>query len=609
MKKLIHSSFELDLSLFGISDSEENSWFSDTFFSKISYPFEIDLENNLDVAFGFISQYNTYPETIYPLKFQENDTIEDATLEIQEVTGKKLQAIYETGLDNFPSWDKKLAELSLLEFDLPEGTSIYQHAKEMINKSYPEVNYCWPMVHVNYYDATEPLYEYFESIINQFKAGNFIENEVYIATSASLNKNIMQPAIYFLYILKKGVEDAGYTLAGDILQDEIFAKMALFATVDYFKKRVPNVTDVYKSWNDYYEIININNGWFFCKYSETVDVPKWGKYLVTGIVGLSAQNPSTVEVITSKIAIFFNGILLYTNQGFQQYDEFQVDVLFISTNTPTNNLIVYAESRAVADALLFNLQLIMVEEYDDTGWSIPSVHNENKVNLKQAVPNLTFGDVVKVVKNWYNYDFDVVDKIVFMNKIENQVNYDNAISLEDYEIKLPTRSYQKGMSFLLKFSDIDNKEIKYEQIFQDASGIKSLNIVTNDKTSTIEIEGLPLPNVDKFGINTAFAFEKNDSKIYTLLYDGLQIGRNLTKDPSPMYLTNVWEKYWRKWLTFRINSIGFKWSFKAFSVDIYKLNIKQKIRAYNNYHIIKSLIKTEIKPGIIEIEITTESIK
>jgi hypothetical protein len=50
MRKLIHSKFELDLSPFKISDTEENNWFSDSFFTKYSFPFGVDLTDDLDVA-------------------------------------------------------------------------------------------------------------------------------------------------------------------------------------------------------------------------------------------------------------------------------------------------------------------------------------------------------------------------------------------------------------------------------------------------------------------------------------------------------------------------------------------------------------------------------
>ena len=59
MRKLIHPNFELDLSGFQLSDNEENNWFSDSFFTKYSFPFEIDLTNEIDEATGFISQLNS----------------------------------------------------------------------------------------------------------------------------------------------------------------------------------------------------------------------------------------------------------------------------------------------------------------------------------------------------------------------------------------------------------------------------------------------------------------------------------------------------------------------------------------------------------------------
>ena len=102
MKKLIGSNWELDLTLFNISETQENSDFTDNLFTKISLPFEIDLTNDLDIAFGFISSYLTAPQTLYNVKYQDGDTIVDAVFEILEEQGGKLQCNYEAGIDEFP---------------------------------------------------------------------------------------------------------------------------------------------------------------------------------------------------------------------------------------------------------------------------------------------------------------------------------------------------------------------------------------------------------------------------------------------------------------------------------------------------------------------------
>ena len=68
---------------------------------------------------------------------------------------------------------------------------------------------------------------------------------------------------------------------------------------------------------------------------------------------------------------------------------------------------------------------------DSTGVAVPTVSNENKIDLTRAVPNLNFVDFIKVVKNWFNYDLNVVGKVAVMNPIENEINYQNTIDLHN----------------------------------------------------------------------------------------------------------------------------------------------------------------------------------
>jgi hypothetical protein len=48
----------------------------------------------------------------------------------------KLSCTTRFGYEQLPSFDKKLSELSLDKFDLPSGTTIYQHAESLITKKW-----------------------------------------------------------------------------------------------------------------------------------------------------------------------------------------------------------------------------------------------------------------------------------------------------------------------------------------------------------------------------------------------------------------------------------------------------------------------------------------
>lgn len=611
-KKLIHSDFELDLSNFKTTDTEENSWFSDAFSTKISYPWEIDLTSNLDAAFDFISLYNTAPKTLYNVKYTEDDILSDATFEIQEAVGNKLQCIYERGIDEFPSWDKKLSELSLIDIDLPSGTTIYQHATSMLNKVWPEVNYCFPAIHVNYYDTADDLWLNFEKIINNYKNGSFLQNTVDFENTIFYNKNIMQPTCFLLYLLNKIVEDAGFTLAGDILTDEVIIKKFVFSPIDYFKTREILEINISKLSQDYFEVLQTSPyGHQFVSYVSEKSVNVWGVYNLLGTFSGKSLTAGLFILNAVEIDIYFNGALIHSESHIAlDFESYFIDLNFQTTNTINNVLKVVSTSRlGINDLVIQDLQVLMVQQFYPDGTPIPSVINEPIVNLKKAVPDMTAGELVTMVKNYHNYSFEPVDKIIYMNRIADEISFNDAASIEEHEIKNPTRRFQQGMSFLLKFIDVESKEFTFAQVFQNVDGYTSGTFVKNDKTNTIEINALPMPFVERSGLKTAYCFEKNESLPYLGLYDGLHFGRNTTLDPLPILLPAVHLRSWYKWFLFRINAVVFKWSFKAFSSKINWLNSKKKIYAYKNFHLIKSIIKTEIKPGLLEVEIETESIK
>jgi hypothetical protein len=52
--------------------------------------------------------------------------------------------------------------------------------------------------------------------------------------------------------------------------------------------------------------------------------------------------------------------------------------------------------------------------------AIPTVSNENKVDLTRAVLTLLFLDFIKVVKNWFNYDLNVIGKLAIMNLLKKK---------------------------------------------------------------------------------------------------------------------------------------------------------------------------------------------
>jgi len=612
MRKLIHTNFELDLSSLKLIDNEENPWFLDEIPLKFTFPFELDLTDENEQNFGFISSYNTSPETIYPLIYVHGNQMEQAELEIEEITDKKLQATLTFGLDKLPSWDKKLSELPLDKFDLV-GETIYEHAEEVIALTYPAVNYNFPQIHVEGFDPEDELWTEFPGRINNTVAGSFVPNSIDPIDFHSINPTIIQPLPYWLHVLQKGFEDSGLTLEGTILTDERMLKKCLYTNKQYFVKRDNPEYSIYLNGTDYIEetFISVAAG-TRGKYEAILDITEWGKFNILGNIKRLVVAYNEFPATTIK----FNGVTIYQQTGFGQ--SYFVDQTFETTEFGPNELKVTIYSRVptnpagigvnLAELVICDLQILALVLYDSPSTTIPTIINENKIDLTKAVPDMTFGDFVKVILNWYNYDYDIKENIVTMNKIESQMNYNDAFDLSMFDIRTPVRRFKKGFSYVLKFQDVET-DYEYLPVFQSNNEILYTGYKKDDKTSTIEVNALPLPQLLRDGRTTAHAFMTDESKPFAVFYDGLIGGLNVTSDPQAMMFPQVHETNWKNWFANRINAQEYKWNFKADFFEIAALKAKGKVFAYGRYHIVKKIQRTELSPDNFEVEIETETLK
>ena len=195
------------------------------------------------------------------------------------------------------------------------------------------------------------------------------------------------------------------------------------------------------------------------------------------------------------------------------------------------------------------------------------------------------------------------------DKRNSKINYEDAIDLSEFET-FPERTYIKGISFLLKYQDANNEINNHTKVIFDDDGIKTSGFTENDKTNTIEIESFPLKNEFKEGVQTAYAVESEKQKMYTVLYGGLNSdGLNLTEDVGPILIPNLVENYYNDWFRFRINGIGYKFTFNCYIEQIKSLTAKNKIFNFGRYFIIKTLIKRQVKKDLNEVEIDCFTLK
>lgn len=608
MRKLIHSDFELDLSNFKLSVQKENFWFSEGFFTSFSFPFEMELTDELDALLGFISRYNSVDPKIYiECKHYHNNEISDAILEIEQLQDR-ISGIIRFGYEQLPNFDKKLSELPLDKFELPEGVDIYEHAETIIPQTWPAVNYNFPQIHTDKIDPdNDDVFFAFEKIINNRKDGAFLINEVLTegGEDVTYNRNIMQPLPYWLHVLKKLFQDVGLTLSGEILNDSRFQKKLLFADVDYATTVTQESISIITMSED---AVETNN--FFSRYEVTETITNPGRYRIIGTIKLYNFNGSYVKLKYRNQVIWnFNGNF-GSIVGIFSVINLNVNTIFDTlADLEPNTITIESYQRFSTEQVIFQLDINPIRLHDAEGNPIPTIINKNEIDLTKTVPDMTCGDFIKVIKNWYNYDLKVEGTTAIMNKVESKINYDDAIDLSAHEVKFPLRKFQKGKSFLLKFQDVDSKDYTFLPVFQSTNGTFNSSFVPNEKTTTIEVNALPLPLLVRNGVQTAHAFQSDNSKPFAVIYDGLTSGLNLAKDPFDILIPQVHQTNYKKWFQLQINAQEFKWPLRMFAEEYQKLKSNSKIFAYNRYHVVKNINDTEVAPDEFEIELETVTLE
>src|SRR5690606_13359091 len=144
-------------------------------------------------------------------------------------------------------------------------------------QSWPAVNFNFPQVHIDKYDPEEEMWDAFERIVNNYRDGAFLENEVDVE-DITYNRNIRQPLPYVLHLLVRGFAYAGYTLHGDIMSDPIFQKKLLYADSSYASTYNQESYNIILTGDD-----GVPSG-VWSAYNASVAITNAGRYRITGRV-------------------------------------------------------------------------------------------------------------------------------------------------------------------------------------------------------------------------------------------------------------------------------------------------------------------------------------
>lgn len=608
--KFYSDTFVLDLSKQKLNLQENNSRFNDKSFSKFTFPFEVNIDEQFVHNIGdYASKENTGLQNVLNGWFHYENKISEATLTIITIQGTKLTGKIDFGLEDIPNYDKKLSELPLANFDVDD---IHIYAKDICAKKYPEVNFNFPRLYSTKYSPDDEMWDAFDGYYNDLKPDGSEMRRNYLDEDLNIfNVNIIHPLPYVLYILKTGFGDKGLELKGDILSDPDLMQRCVFSGTEYFSTLGQARYNISVSNYEYEYLFNVLFNFVkYGHYSSETELEKTGKYTLLGQYGLIY-----VTNRASFFKVYLNDTLIFSKESNSQSENggFPLN-LDVNVEKEKSKLRVEAEC-AYDDSSnypIFSFEVIgktMTSTEEKTGFVV----NLNKIDLKKAVPDMTFGDFVNRIKNWFNYEIDVRGKEIYMTKLNKDP--DNIKSFQQYEVNEPKRTLMGQRSFQIKFTELDDSPtdlslpVKLNSMYYDSSGIK-LNGEPKTDTSIIEVDGycMPVALPKPGGYTTAIVRKDSSSTLALVYYDGLIGVQNNAKNPPGCEFPELWDKNWFKFLRQRISGSKYEDSFLAYIEDFSQYSIKDYIHWHNNIHQIVSWGKEMVSEDVYKISITTETI-
>ena len=609
-KFITNEGIEIPLDGLSFSFTEENPRFKDSFWTNYTLPIECPYTVEFLRKIGqFSSLDNSKLKRFHDGIHIHEGKRRKGKIEILEFGTKSLKFQIDSGFENLPNFDKKLADLPLHNFEVPD---IYQHANEVVEKSYPASDYNFPKLYTDEYNLDSEEWKYFDSMINnrvqeQGKAvKSFPRNRIEDGMDV-YNKNIIHPMPYLLYVLRAGFKDAGFQLMGDILSDEHLLQRCIFTDKNYYTTGDQKLHKLSMFKEEVYLTERTPGGDMFGKWKKSVVIEAPGKYRIYFKVHNALKGANVNLYYGDKHVYSFgagNQLQVVENLSF---------VLDVSEQDAVDRkefvfeYYGYLEAPHLMDSSKKDIGLAYMEirpmrQHTIEGNVIPYVFNFNRVNLKKSVPDMSFGDLVTIIKNWRNYDLTFDGSKAIMNLIR----IDKSKEPEDFrafEVENPIRKFTDKEYFHLKFPEVEGMENR--NIFFNEKGYQLNPHFVPENTTEVTVNGFCLPMAFFRGANTAKAYK--ESSLMLVYYAGLdRDGDNHATNPRGLEGEECAE-HLKPWYMNRLSNFSYKWTFIAEKNKIRKYDIRSEIFAYNKRHWIKSWVKNSISDKHYSIEIETET--
>lgn len=610
--KFITERNEIITSKVRLNFTEENSRFKDTVWSKYSLPTDVYYDRDFRSKSGQFSSINNnnLPKKENGYNVFEG-RIQKGTITYSNIRKRKCTIQIDSGFEELPNFEKKLNELPV-EYKIVND--IYQHANEIVTKKYPETNYNFPRLYTEAYDLESQGWKYFESFINDRRLNSttntkeFPRNEIEENANGwdVVNKNILQPLPYLLYVLKVGFLDGGFVLQGDILEDARFKQRCIYSAEQYYTTGEQKYYKTYVFVNEFFDN-EVVAGQIFGHWVKKFKIDAPGKYRIIGscFTNNDANSSLTIKKNGTTLVSYGSG----TVSQFINFDHIIQVGIDEAEDAPEITLEFFGRvfydrfNNEGVNIGVAEIKINPMRENTLDGDPIPFVFNFNRVDLKRALPDMTFGELVNKVKNWGNFDLVFQNNTVTMDRIVIDKTKEPE-DFREYEVEDPERNPNEKQYFNLKFPDIEGVDLP--DIFFDENGYELNKSTLPKETTEIPIDAFCLPLETFRAVKTAKVYDEANT-LMLVYYDGLdENGDNNAKNPNGLHGTYLAESV-KDWFLNRLRNWVFRWTFEILKSKMRKYSIKTEIFAYNKKHWIKSWVKNSVSDKYYSVEIETET--
>ena len=618
-----------------------NPLFSDENYKFWSYPYESFMTDEFKREFQNLALLNK-SKTIKKIEGQLNreGAVYNGTLEIISTDRNMVKKQIDFGSRKLNFTDFNINELN---YGIIDVVNIYNYVDGVLDKTYPEINHCFPRVQTSEFEREEN-----GNIKNECPIINDVyQTEDVWSAVMNLGKivrpfdiyeykeliNIIKPYIFLLEILKKSFEKLGYTLEGDILNDDNFRFLALDnegTSYEEFKfEELKEITTLSLPLDE--EIIKkvklktVGGGRLNIKYnanySETdsnenhtdtykvssVDAEIKVKYMlentiIEDVINIDAFSSVEYTLFTVEIPLSFSFVEIQVEIKYtlKKYEEgYGYDTIEVQFNPITQ--------KGFQGNLEKNDELKIMK---------------NKLILSEFVPEVAFSDIISFLKS-YGYILIPKGNSIYVNKIylKNEKPKDFTFC----EVMFPEIIPKSLDAKIIKLSSYD--KLKYGKITITDAGI----LVNSEKDfinkEEITINSLPLPFAKVKKAIRTYVFEgfkkyviksiieqsviaeekESDIPIKLIKYRGVFNKKNDGLDTSYLLPENAINTYFKNDIKF-FHSDNIKWSFISSSEEFKNLKEDDKIYAYKRELVIKNLTKTFVGKEMYQIEFDTLSI-